>query len=260
MPKKETTKQNNDTLANIESKNVDGYMLKFYKILDYKDGGFMQLYDQLINFPELSLTDRLVYTALRHYSKMATGKKDETTFYTNVTNGVIATRLGIGDSTVSNSITHLQSLGIIKLHKSKTRNQRIIEVIRDFSQKQPEQELYEAQKKNEEIPWFEKSNKEERQALLPITHVEEFQKGFRTYVDGVSQMENILTNSITKEAPDINQCKRVLKYCKGFIQASEKYDYPIDAVERIEATRDIIKQFEDLVAANPDSDEKTCVH
>ena len=102
--------------------------------------GFIKLMDKLVNFPQLSLMDRLVYSALRNYVY------DETyRMRTNVRNETIADRLGISKTTVSQSISKLQSLGIIKLHVSKSRHERIIEVVRDFYVEQPE-----------EVAWREK--------------------------------------------------------------------------------------------------------
>ena len=77
--------------------------------------------------------DRLVYCAVRNYTDASPYGK------TNVRNETIADRLGIGITSVSTSISKLQSLGIIKLGMNQKRNERIIELVRDFTQEQPEE-------------------------------------------------------------------------------------------------------------------------
>ena len=67
---------------------------------------------------------------------------------TNVRNETIADRLGIGKTTVSQSISKLQSLGIIKLKENKNRHERIIIVVRDFYEEQPEESAWRKKKTN----------------------------------------------------------------------------------------------------------------
>jgi len=136
MPKK----HNNDTLSHIAEKNVEGIELEYKKVLYYKDGGFIKLLDCLVNYPDLTLMDRLVYSAVNNYSQSNDNKR------TNISNGTIADRLGISPTTVSASISHLQELGILHLYKARGKNQRIIEVVRDFNDVQQEQKDYEAKR------------------------------------------------------------------------------------------------------------------
>ena len=131
-------KKRKDTLTRLSSKNMDDVIL-IYKPYDERDNytGFIKLMDRLVNYPQLSLSDRLVYSALRNYTY-----EPACCMKTNVSNERIANRLGIGKTTVSKSISKLQELGIIKLFKSNTRNQRIIKVVRDFYNEQPEETEY----------------------------------------------------------------------------------------------------------------------
>lgn len=133
MNKKQAQKQ--DTISKLASKNRDNVELVF-EIHDYDRNynGFIKLPDRLVNYPQLTLMDRLVYSALRNYTydpkcNMRTNVRDET----------IADRLGIGKTTVSQSISKLQSLGIIKLKENKNRHERVIIVVRDFYEEQPEE-------------------------------------------------------------------------------------------------------------------------
>lgn len=100
--------------------------------------------DKLVNYPQLSLMDRLVYCAIRNYTQASSFGK------TNVRNETIADRLGIGITSVSTSISKLQSLGIIKLSMNQKRNERIIELVRDFIAEQPE-----------EVAWRERHTQQE---------------------------------------------------------------------------------------------------
>lgn len=122
----------------LSSKNQDDVELVF-RIHDYNRNytGFIKLPDKLVNFPQLTLMDRLVYSALRNYTY-----DPKCNMKTNVRNETIADRLGIGKTTVSQSISKLQRLGIIKLRENKKRHERIIIVIRDFYEEQPEETAY----------------------------------------------------------------------------------------------------------------------
>ena len=133
MQKKQTKKQ--DTISKLASKNRDNVELVF-EIHDYDRNynGFIKLPDRLVNYPQLTLMDRLVYSALRNYTY-----DPKCNMRTNVRNETIADRLGIGKTTVSQSISKLQSLGIIKLKENKNRHERVIIVVRDFYVEQPEE-------------------------------------------------------------------------------------------------------------------------
>ena len=141
MQKKQTKKQ--DTISKLASKNRDNVELVF-EIHDYDRNynGFIKLPDRLVNYPQLTLMDRLVYSALRNYTY-----DPKCNMRTNVRNETIADRLGIGKTTVSQSISKLQNLGIIKLNESKNRHERIITVVRDFYDVQPE-----------EVAWYKKKD------------------------------------------------------------------------------------------------------
>ena len=130
-------KTRNDTLSKLYTKNIDDLVLE-YEPHDYRVNydGFIKLVDKLVNFTELNLSDRLVYSALRNYAS-----NEQYNMKTNVTNETVANRLGIGKTTVSKSISRLQELGIIKLYKSNS-NQRIIKIVRDFYVEQPEESEY----------------------------------------------------------------------------------------------------------------------
>ena len=101
--------------------------------------------DKLVNYPQLSLMDRLVYCAVRNYTQASSFGK------TNVRNETIADRLGIGITSVSTSISKLQSLGIIKLGMNQKRNERIIELVRDFTEEQPEEVAWREHHTQQEI-------------------------------------------------------------------------------------------------------------
>ena len=110
-------------------------MILEYSIHDYDRNynGFVKLLDKLVNYPELSLMDRLVYCAIRNYTESSPYGK------TNVRNETIADRLGVGITSVSTSISKLQRLGIIKLNMNQRRNERIIDLVRNFAEEQPEE-------------------------------------------------------------------------------------------------------------------------
>ena len=116
-----------------------------FEIHDYDRNynGFIKLPDRLVNYPQLTLMDRLVYSALRNYTY-----DPKCNMRTNVRNETIADRLGIGKTTVSQSISKLQSLGIIKLKENKNRHERIIIVVRDFYEEQPEESAWRKKKTN----------------------------------------------------------------------------------------------------------------
>lgn len=118
-----------------------------YRIHDYDRSyrGFVQLLDKLVNYPQLSLMDRLVYCAVRNYTQASLYGK------TNVRNETIADRLGIGITSVSTSISKLQSLGIIKLSMNQKRNERIIELVRDFTKEQPEETAWRENRAQQEL-------------------------------------------------------------------------------------------------------------
>lgn len=128
----------NDTLSQLASKNRENVELEFI-IHDYNRNynGFIKLPDRLVNFPQLTLMDRLVYSALRNYTY-----DPKCNMRTNVRNETIADRLGIGKTTVSTCISKLQSLGIINLKENPRRHERIITVVRDFYEEQPEEISY----------------------------------------------------------------------------------------------------------------------
>lgn len=128
----------NDTLSQLANKNRENVELEFM-IHDYNRNysGFIKLPDRLVNFPQLTLMDRLVYSALRNYTY-----DPKCNMRTNVRNETIADRLGIGKTTVSTCISKLQSLGIIKLKENPRRHERIITVVRDFYEEQPEEICY----------------------------------------------------------------------------------------------------------------------
>lgn len=113
--------------------------------------GFVRLDDSLINYPELDLYDRLVYSALKNYSEFYADKKSK------VTNETIAKRLGIGSTSVSERISHLQQLGIIAITYEKG-NQRAICIQRNFAEEQPEAVAYkkshDTSSDDEEAPLF----------------------------------------------------------------------------------------------------------
>lgn len=88
--------------------------------------------------------DRLVCCAIRNYTQASSFGK------TNVRNETIADRLGIGITSVSTSISKLQSLGIIKLGMNQKRNERIIELVRDFTEEQPEEVAWREMRANQE--------------------------------------------------------------------------------------------------------------
>ena len=142
MQKNQTKKQ--DTISKLASKNRDNVELVF-EIHDYDRNynGFIKLPDRLVNYPQLTLMDRLVYSALRNYTY-----DPKCNMRTNVRNETIADRLGIGKTTVSQSISKLQSLGIIKLKENKNRHERIIIVVRDFYEEQPEESAWRKKKTN----------------------------------------------------------------------------------------------------------------
>ena len=135
MIKKNKQQKKNDTISKLASKNRDNVELVF-EIRDYDRNynGFIKLPDRLVNYPQLTLMDRLVYSALRNYTY-----DPKCNMRTNVRNETIADRLGIGKTTVSQSISKLQSLGIIKLKENKNRHERVIIVVRDFYEEQPEE-------------------------------------------------------------------------------------------------------------------------
>lgn len=151
MEKKQAKKQ--DTISKLASKNRDNVELVF-EIHDYNRNynGFIKLPDRLVNYPQLTLIDRLVYSALRNYTY-----DPKCNMRTNVRNETIADRLGIGKTTVSQSISKLQSLGIIKLKENKNRHERIIIVVRDFYVEQPEESAWRKKKTNDanETDWEE---------------------------------------------------------------------------------------------------------
>lgn len=137
-----------DAISCIQEKNVYGNKLE-YRMNNYGYNGFIQVFDKLVNFPEMSLMDRLVYCACRNYAQASQGKNK-----TNVTNGSIADRLGVSGSSVSKSITRLQKLGILSLHKSRTKNERIIQIERDFALEQPEEIEYKKQTQDKDETEF----------------------------------------------------------------------------------------------------------
>ena len=145
--KKQAHKKRNDTLAQLSSKNKENVVLE-YRIHDYDRSyhGFVKLLDKLVNYPQLSLMDRLVYCAIRNYTDASSFGK------TNVRNETIADRLGIGITSVSTSISKLQNLGIIKLGMNQKRNERIIELVRDFTEEQPEEVAWREMRANQEEP------------------------------------------------------------------------------------------------------------
>lgn len=122
-------------------------MVLEYRIHDYDRSynGFVQLLDKLVNYPQLSLMDRLVYCAIRNYTQASSFGK------TNVRNETIADRLGVGVTSVSTSISKLQSLGVIKLGMNPKRNERIIELVRDFMKEQPEEVAWHERRTQQEI-------------------------------------------------------------------------------------------------------------
>lgn len=133
MNKKQAKKQ--DTISKLASKNRDNVELVFeIHDFDRNYNGSIKLPDRLVNYPQLTLMDRLVYSALRNYTY-----DPKCNMRTNVRNETIADRLGIGKTTVSQSISKLQSLGIIKLKENKNRHERVIIVVRDFYEEQPEE-------------------------------------------------------------------------------------------------------------------------
>lgn len=126
-----------DTISKLALKNVYDVTLQYRpRVYKRNYNGFIKVMDRLVNFPQLNQSDRLVYSALRNYAS-----NPEFNMKTNVTNATIANRLGIGKTTVSTSISKLQELGIISLHKS-VKNQRIIKIQRDFYEKQQEEIEY----------------------------------------------------------------------------------------------------------------------
>ena len=130
-----------DPLDVIHLKNVPYYRLQYEPVAGIMKnyGGFVMLFDSLVNYPELTLYDRLVYSALRNYSEGDVFRGHQT----NVRNETIALRLGVSIGTVSKSISHLQSLGIIFIKKRPRKHERVISIVRDFKEVQPEQERYE---------------------------------------------------------------------------------------------------------------------
>jgi len=115
-------------LEHLADKNVEGYRLEYQWRAANRKGSFIKIPDILMSYPELTLTDRLVYSALRAYANSDLYKN----LRTSVSNETIGLRLGLGKSSVSKSISHLQSLGIILLKKHPTKNERIIAIARDF--------------------------------------------------------------------------------------------------------------------------------
>ena len=130
----------------MSRKNREGIVLE-YRIHDYDRSynGFVKQLDKLVNYPQLSLMDRLVYCAIRNYTDASLYGK------TNVRNETIADRLGIGITSVSTSISKLQSLGIIKPGMNSKRNERIIELVRDFTKEQPEEVAWRESRTQQEI-------------------------------------------------------------------------------------------------------------
>lgn len=122
-------------------------MVLEYRIHDYDRNynGFVKLLDKLVNYPQLSLMDRLVYCAIRNYTDASPYGK------TNVRNETIADRLGIGITSVSTSISKLQNLGIIKLGMNQKRNERIIELVRNFTKEQPEEVAWRESRTQQEL-------------------------------------------------------------------------------------------------------------
>jgi len=118
-----------------------------YKLHDYDRSynGFVKLLDKLVNYPQLSLMDRLVYCAIRNYTDASRYGK------VNVRNETIADRLGVSITSVSTSISKLQSLGIIKLSMNQKRNERIIELVRDFTKEQPEETAWRENRAQQEL-------------------------------------------------------------------------------------------------------------
>ena len=168
--KKNITERLKKVLA--KNKKVEEVTLKYEP--NTNSSGFVRLDDSLINFPELDLYDRLVYSALKNYSEFYADKKSK------VTNETIAKRLGIGSTSVSERISHLQQLGIIAITYEKG-NQRAICIQRNFAEEQPEAVAYKkshdtssATSDDEKTPLFlsdlEESKDEEESATGGISN------------------------------------------------------------------------------------------
>ena len=131
-----------DTIALLSSKNVKDVTLEYIGPRSHPSAGkntgkgFIQILDCLVCYPQLKLNDRLVYSAIRNYAYDPRYNKK-----TTVTNETIARRLGISKSSVSSSISKLQSLGIIRLHMNSS-HVRVIKVVSDFYEEQPEEKAW----------------------------------------------------------------------------------------------------------------------
>lgn len=142
-------------MSNTNEKNVQDRKLKYERHGMNNDNTFIKLYDILTSYPELTLTDRLVYSAIRTYCQMGIYGPNTC----NPTNDTIGVRLGMSQFTISRSIAHLQELGIIALATHPKKKERVIKLIRDFAEVQPEQEEYEKEHPDscnefDDLEWF----------------------------------------------------------------------------------------------------------
>ena len=126
-----------NTLTKIECEGDDTENvpeLEFFNITSRR--GSIELYDVLVCYPSLSITDKIVYCTLKDYANYSSTKN-----FTSASMNDVANRLNISKATVSRSIAKLQKMGIVSLYKN-AKNQRFIKIERNFEEEQEEEKQY----------------------------------------------------------------------------------------------------------------------